>query len=331
MHVNVESPQPFHAVFARRSLIILVALLLGETTINFIDRQVVSVLAPTLRAEFHLSNGQYAMILNAFLGDLRDRLCVRRLGARSPRRQPRTDARGRLVVGGRHRSPRSRRGPLSLGFFRSAARARRRRRLARLRQSRRDLGPAGGAHAGHRHLQQRLESRRDDRAAAGRVYHPALRLARRFHRHRRARPDLGGGVSTLPEAAPGDGGSERDSRQTGRRRGCAGWICSATARPGPSFVCRFFADPLWYFYVFWIPEFLTRERGLNLAAIGAVAWIPFLVADLSNFAGGYVSLRLQRAAGRQPHPQDDDGHRHRASRRSASSPSSRTRCSGPSD
>jgi ACS family hexuronate transporter-like MFS transporter len=60
------------------------------------------------------------------------------------------------------------------------------------------------------------------------------------------------------------------------------------------FVCRFLADPLWYFYVFWIPEFLTRERGLDLAAIGAVAWIPFLVADISNFTGGYVALRLQR-------------------------------------
>jgi ACS family hexuronate transporter-like MFS transporter len=61
------------------------------------------------------------------------------------------------------------------------------------------------------------------------------------------------------------------------------------------FFCRFLADPLWYFYVFWIPEFLTRERGLDLAAIGKVAWIPFLVADISNFAGGYVTLRLQRA------------------------------------
>jgi ACS family hexuronate transporter-like MFS transporter len=61
------------------------------------------------------------------------------------------------------------------------------------------------------------------------------------------------------------------------------------------FVCRFLADPLWYFYVFWIPEFLTRERGLNLAAIGAVAWIPFLAADLSNFTGGYITLRMQRA------------------------------------
>src|SRR4051794_38445477 len=43
--VGLERPH-FQAVFARRSLFILVALLLAETTINFIDRQVVSVLAP---------------------------------------------------------------------------------------------------------------------------------------------------------------------------------------------------------------------------------------------------------------------------------------------
>src|SRR5215467_1403095 len=42
-------------------------------------------------------------------------------------------------------------------------------------------------------------------------------------------------------------------------------------------------------------RFLTRERGLNLAGIGLVAWIPFLVADVSNFGGGYMSFRLQEA------------------------------------
>jgi ACS family hexuronate transporter-like MFS transporter len=61
------------------------------------------------------------------------------------------------------------------------------------------------------------------------------------------------------------------------------------------FFCRFFADPLWYFYVFWIPEYLTRERHLDLMAMTKVAWIPFLVADISNLAGGYLTLRLQRA------------------------------------
>src|SRR3954469_5493057 len=65
----MAQPQPalFRPVFARTSLILLVALLLGETTINFIDRQVVSVLAPTIRDQFHLSNSDYAWIVNAFL------------------------------------------------------------------------------------------------------------------------------------------------------------------------------------------------------------------------------------------------------------------------
>ena len=116
----------------------------------------------------------------------------------------------------------------------------------------------------------------------------------RLHLHRGSRAGLGGGVSDLPNTAI------PRWRQPSARRKTAGdrvrWVDLLGYRQTwAPFVCRFLADPLWYFYVFWIPEFLTRERGLNLAAIGAVAWIPFLVADLSNFAGGYVSLRLQRA------------------------------------
>ena len=57
----------YEATLSRAALIVLVMLLLGETTINYIDRQVVSVLAPTIRGEFRLSNSQYAAILNAFL------------------------------------------------------------------------------------------------------------------------------------------------------------------------------------------------------------------------------------------------------------------------
>jgi len=57
----------YESTLTRGALIILVLLLLGETTINYIDRQVLSVLAPTIRGEFHLSNSQYAAILNAFL------------------------------------------------------------------------------------------------------------------------------------------------------------------------------------------------------------------------------------------------------------------------
>jgi len=61
------APVKFEPVFTRGALSVLIALMLGETTINFIDRQVVSVLAPVLRGEFHLSNGMYAAIVNAFM------------------------------------------------------------------------------------------------------------------------------------------------------------------------------------------------------------------------------------------------------------------------
>src|SRR5437588_13044899 len=68
--VNKESAAEtaaFRSTLTRGALVVLVVLLPGETTINYIDRQVLSVLAPTIRGEFHLSNSQYAAILNAFL------------------------------------------------------------------------------------------------------------------------------------------------------------------------------------------------------------------------------------------------------------------------
>ncbi len=43
---------------------------------------------------------------------------------------------------------------------------------------------------------------------------------------------------------------------------------------------RFVSDPVWYFCLFWLPGYLQEESGLSLAQVGMVAWIPFLVADL---------------------------------------------------
>lgn len=47
-------------------------------------------------------------------------------------------------------------------------------------------------------------------------------------------------------------------------------------------LARFLADPVWYFYLFWTPEYLKRARGFSLADIGLYGWIPFVAA----FAGG---------------------------------------------
>jgi ACS family hexuronate transporter-like MFS transporter len=52
---------------------------------------------------------------------------------------------------------------------------------------------------------------------------------------------------------------------------------------------RAFSDPIWWFYVFWIPQYLSDARGFSLKQIGIFAWIPFLAADLGNFTGGFGS------------------------------------------
>jgi ACS family hexuronate transporter-like MFS transporter len=57
---------------------------------------------------------------------------------------------------------------------------------------------------------------------------------------------------------------------------------------------KVFVDPVWYFYIFWYPEYLKRVRHFDLASIGKYAWIPFLAAGFGNFLGGWVSASLLR-------------------------------------
>jgi ACS family hexuronate transporter-like MFS transporter len=51
---------------------------------------------------------------------------------------------------------------------------------------------------------------------------------------------------------------------------------------------------VWYFYIFWFPEYLKRARGFDMAAIGKYSWIPFAVAGVGNFLGGGLSAWLLR-------------------------------------
>jgi MFS transporter, ACS family, hexuronate transporter len=52
---------------------------------------------------------------------------------------------------------------------------------------------------------------------------------------------------------------------------------------------RSLTDPIWWFYVFWLPQYLSDVRGFNLKQIAMFAWLPFIAADLGNFSGGFMS------------------------------------------
>jgi ACS family hexuronate transporter-like MFS transporter len=60
-------------------------------------------------------------------------------------------------------------------------------------------------------------------------------------------------------------------------------------------IAKIFFDPVWYFYIFWFPQYLSSRHGFTIAQIGAVAWIPFLTADIGNLAGGaFAAFLLKR-------------------------------------
>jgi MFS transporter, ACS family, hexuronate transporter len=52
---------------------------------------------------------------------------------------------------------------------------------------------------------------------------------------------------------------------------------------------RFLLDPIFYFYMFWIPKFLNESHSLPLEMIGSLLWIPFLALGAGNILGGWFS------------------------------------------
>ena len=54
-------------------------------------------------------------------------------------------------------------------------------------------------------------------------------------------------------------------------------------------VIRFILDPIFYFYMFWIPKYLNETHSMSLEVIGSILWIPFLALGVGNFLGGWFS------------------------------------------
>jgi MFS transporter, ACS family, hexuronate transporter len=57
---------------------------------------------------------------------------------------------------------------------------------------------------------------------------------------------------------------------------------------------RSLTDPVWWFFVFWLPQYLSDARGFSLKQIAMFAWMPFVAADIGNFVGGGLSGWLIR-------------------------------------
>src|SRR5947209_6130687 len=57
-------------------------------------------------------------------------------------------------------------------------------------------------------------------------------------------------------------------------------------------LARFFTDPVWWLYITWLPLYLFQVHGFNLKQIGQFAWLPYVAADAGSLFGGWASGAL---------------------------------------
>jgi ACS family hexuronate transporter-like MFS transporter len=55
---------------------------------------------------------------------------------------------------------------------------------------------------------------------------------------------------------------------------------------------KLMTDPVWWFYLYWVPKFLNEKHGLSLGQLGPPLITIYLVADIGSMAGGWFSSRL---------------------------------------
>ncbi len=57
---------------------------------------------------------------------------------------------------------------------------------------------------------------------------------------------------------------------------------------------KFMTDPIWWFFLFWLPKFLHSQYGLTLTGLGLPLIAIFVMADIGSITGGWLAGRFIR-------------------------------------
>ncbi len=52
---------------------------------------------------------------------------------------------------------------------------------------------------------------------------------------------------------------------------------------------KFLTDPIWWVYLFWLPDFLNKQHGLDLKSFGIPLAVIYIIADFGSVGGGWIS------------------------------------------
>jgi ACS family hexuronate transporter-like MFS transporter len=77
--------------------------------------------------------------------------------------------------------------------------------------------------------------------------------------------------------------------------GKVGWGVLVTRRETWAYaLAKFLTDPVWWLFLFWLPDFLHRTYGLDLKGFGPPLVAIYILSDVGSVAGGWLSSRMMR-------------------------------------
>ena len=57
-------------------------------------------------------------------------------------------------------------------------------------------------------------------------------------------------------------------------------------------LAKFMTDPIWWFFLFWLPKFLNSEYQLTITGLGLPLIVIYLLADVGSIGGGWLAGRF---------------------------------------
>ena len=86
-----------------------------------------------------------------------------------------------------------------------------------------------------------------------------------------------------------------DEPATATSRAGVAWLKLLTIRETWAYALgKFLTDPIWWLYLFWLPDFLSKRHGLDLKSFGPPLVAIYLLSDIGSVAGGWASSRLMK-------------------------------------
>jgi len=67
------------------------------------------------------------------------------------------------------------------------------------------------------------------------------------------------------------------------------WKIIRTRKVWAIAIGKFLTDPIWWFFLYWLPKFLNSTYGLKLDKIGLPLIVAYLIADVGSIGGGWLS------------------------------------------